>query len=130
SSDETGFKVERAPGTTTSFTEVGTVGAGITAFSDAGLTNTTQYSYRVRAYNATGNSDYSATATATTFPPPPAAPSNLSGQITKEGLVHLTWTNNATNADYFLVERAVSGAGKYQQLAKISGTLTSFNDTK
>jgi hypothetical protein len=64
SGDETGFRIERALGTG-SFVEVGIVGAGVTAFTDNGLKANKTYHYRVRAFNAAGNSAYSNTATVT-----------------------------------------------------------------
>jgi hypothetical protein len=65
--NETGFKIERCKGSTcTSFTQIATVGANVTTFSNTGLTLNTAYRYRVRAYNSAGNSAYSNIATATT----------------------------------------------------------------
>jgi len=65
-SDVDGFRIEQAPGGTTSFAEIGTVAAGTNAFQSTGLNAGTAYSYRVRAYNAAGASPYSNVATATT----------------------------------------------------------------
>jgi hypothetical protein len=65
SSDETGFRIERALGTS-AFVEVAVVGGNTTTFTDNGLKANKTYSYRVRAYNAVGNSPYSNTATVTT----------------------------------------------------------------
>jgi surface protein len=62
---EDGFKIERSTDNV-SFTEIATVGAGITSFQNTGLTASTQYYYRVRAYKGSLNSDYSNTANATT----------------------------------------------------------------
>jgi hypothetical protein len=61
SSNESGFRVERSTNGT-SFNEIGTVGPGITTYASTGLTRNTRYYYRVRAYNASGNSGYSNTA--------------------------------------------------------------------
>jgi hypothetical protein len=69
SSDETGFRIERKAGAG-AFQEIATVGAGVTAYPDSGLQASTAYTYRVRAYNAGGNSGYSNQATATTDDPP------------------------------------------------------------
>jgi fibronectin type 3 domain-containing protein len=68
SGDEQGFKVERAAGAdaTAAFAQVATVGANATNYSDTGLAAGTAYTYRVRAYNAAGDSPYSNTASATT----------------------------------------------------------------
>jgi hypothetical protein len=76
STNETGFRIERAAGlnATQGFVEIATVGAGVTSYVDAGLPNATAYSYRLRAYNAAGNSGYSNVASGTTPPEPPSVP--------------------------------------------------------
>src|SRR5436190_2166185 len=77
STNETSFKIERALGAG-AFSQVGTVGAGVTTYADSGLTAGTSYSYRVRASNSGGYSAYSNAASATTTVTAPAAPSGLS----------------------------------------------------
>ena len=66
SSNETGFKIERSTNGT-SWTQITTVGANVTTFTSMGLKRNRTYWFRVRAYNGTGNSGYSNTASATTF---------------------------------------------------------------
>lgn len=65
SSVESGFRIERSSGGG-AFSQVGQVGANVTTFTNSSLAAGTSYSYRVVAYNATGNSGYSNTATAQT----------------------------------------------------------------
>ena len=67
SSIETGFKIERKTGATLTYSEIDTVGANITTYNDTGLSESTTYYYRVRAYNGTGNSAYSNEANTTTL---------------------------------------------------------------
>jgi len=67
SSDETGFKIERKTGTGGTYAEITSVGANVTSYTDSSLTNSTTYCYRVRAFNASGNSAYSNTAGARTL---------------------------------------------------------------
>ena len=55
--NESGFRIERRTGSV--YTEIATVGADVTAYSDAGLASTANASYRMRSYNATGASRYS-----------------------------------------------------------------------
>jgi hypothetical protein len=73
SSDETGFKIERKTGSG-SYSQITTVGAGVTSYSNTYLSASTTYYYRVRAYKGTLNSNYCEEASATTLPPPPSAP--------------------------------------------------------
>jgi hypothetical protein len=68
SGNETGFKIERCKNANcTNYVEVSQVGANVTAFADTGLTKNTTYRYRVRAFNAGGNSGYSNPVSARTF---------------------------------------------------------------
>jgi Right handed beta helix region/Secretion system C-terminal sorting domain len=65
SNNELGFRIERSRGRSTSYLLVGTVGVGVTQYTDQVLASSTRYNYRVRAYNTGGASAYTA-ATATT----------------------------------------------------------------
>lgn len=58
SSNETGFKIERSLNGAT-WTQIATTGANVATYSNTGLSSNTLYYYRVRAYNAAGNSAYS-----------------------------------------------------------------------
>ncbi len=68
SNNETGFAVERAPGTSgTNFAEiVGNLPANTLTYTDTGVQPATGYNYRVNAFNSAGHSANSATASATT----------------------------------------------------------------
>ncbi|WP_417908499.1 M6 family metalloprotease domain-containing protein [Candidatus Electronema sp. PJ] len=63
SSNETGFKIERSLNQS-SWTQIATTGANIRTYANSSLTIGTTYYYRVRAYNGSGNSAYSNTASA------------------------------------------------------------------
>jgi predicted phage tail protein len=57
STDETGFRIERSSGG--AFTEIGQVGANVATFTDNNLTFGSMLTYRIRAFNAAGNSNFS-----------------------------------------------------------------------
>ena len=60
SGNEQGFKIERCTGNGCSnFAEIAQVGANVTSFANTGLSPNGRYRYRVRAFNAAGNSAYS-----------------------------------------------------------------------
>ena len=65
STNEDGFRIERKTGTG-SYEVAGTVGANATSYTDVGLVPGTQYTYRIQAFNASGNSVYTAEAAAAT----------------------------------------------------------------
>jgi serine protease AprX len=65
STDESGFKVERSTDNQV-YTQLTTVAAGVKTYAGTGLTAGKKYYFRVRAYNANGNSAYTSAATATT----------------------------------------------------------------
>src|SRR3989338_2584496 len=84
SSNETGFKIERKTGTNGTYTQIKTVSANVTSYSDTGLTEGTTYYYRVSATNSAGDSAYTTsdsipldtTAPDTTITSQPTNPSN------------------------------------------------------
>jgi hypothetical protein len=107
SGDETGFKVERS-GNGVDFTEVATLGAATTSFADNGVVASSNYYYRVRAYNSVGNSTYSNTGSVTTpaVPAPaPAAPGSVSARNDADGSATVTWVDASTNETGFEVRR-------------------------
>ena len=63
--NEDGFHVERYNDSTASWSQIATVGTNVTTYTNGGLTAGTSYNYRVRTYNAVGNSGYSNTSSAT-----------------------------------------------------------------
>jgi hypothetical protein len=56
---ETGFKIERETGSGGTYSQIATVDADVTTYSDTGLSVGTRYCYRVMAYNSGCNSSYS-----------------------------------------------------------------------
>lgn len=62
---ETSFRIERAPDGG-SFSEIAFVGAGVTSYEDATVSDATGYWYKVRARNADGDSGYSESVSLTT----------------------------------------------------------------
>ncbi|MDB6024368.1 MAG: hypothetical protein JWM68_591 [Verrucomicrobiales bacterium] len=94
SSDESGFRVEHSTDNV-NFTQFISVGPNVTATSDTGLTPNTLYYYRVRSYNASANSAYSATVSKATLVQPPVL-NAISSQTGTEGQL-LTFTASSSN---------------------------------
>jgi hypothetical protein len=118
-SNEIGFKVERAivdnTGLAGTYSEIGTVLANKTTYTDNTADPATTYSYRIVAYNAAGNTT-SNPAMAGPQIPNPQAPSNLVAALQNGKNVYLTWTDNSTNETGFVIERSENN-GAFVQLA-------------
>ena len=64
--DEDGFEFERQAAGSDSYTRIASLASNVTTFTDAGLAPETTYCYRIRAFNAAGESLYSQSACAKT----------------------------------------------------------------
>jgi hypothetical protein len=101
-----------------SFAQIGTVPANVTSFKDTTWKATEFYSYKVIANNAAGSTASLDLLTV------PATPTGLIANVpAATGTpVTLTWTDNATNESYYLVEVSIDGGVTYQSLANVLGS--------
>jgi hypothetical protein len=129
SDNEDGFKIERKESGGT-YSEIKTLLAGTTSYSDTGLNPNTTYYYRVRAFNSYGISSYSNEANATTMQAgnPPTAPTNLFASATSKSEISLSWSDISDNEDGFKVERKVQGE-TYAEIKILSANTNSYSDT-
>src|SRR5439155_203397 len=126
STDENGFKIERSTDGIT-FSQIATVAANVTAYSNTGRSAPTTYYYRVRAYNTNGNSSYSNTASATT-PSLPNAPSNLTATAVSSTQINLAWTDNSTDENGFKIYRSTDGIS-FSLIATLGPNVTTYSNT-
>jgi hypothetical protein len=128
SGDEAGFRVERSSDGS-SYSEIASLPANISGYSDTGLDASTTYWYRVYAHNSAGNSGYSNVASDTTPPPPPppAAPANLGATALSSTQIQLDW-DDVSNEDGYDVERSPDGAS-WSPLTSLSAGQTTFTDS-
>jgi hypothetical protein len=82
----------------------------------------------VRATNASGDSAYSNTATATTPVNPPTAPSNLSAKGVSKTQINLSWSDRSNNEQGFYVERSPDGK-TWTRIATPSANVTNYSNT-
>lgn len=95
SGNESGFSIERSPNGSSDWLQIMTVGPNVTRHSNSGLSSNTKYYYRVRAYNAHGNSGYSNVASATTGSPP-ASSGTAYGNTNKDAYAQSGYAGTAT----------------------------------
>ena len=100
SGNESGFKIQRLANSV--WTQVGTTAANVASWANGGLSASTTYTYRVMAYNATGDSPASNQASATT--------QTLSGPSAPAASGATSLTSSSFTANW----SSVSGASGYQ----------------
>ena len=128
---ETAYEVERSTsGIGGPYTLLVSLPAGSTGYSNTGLSESSEYCYRVRAVNAGGAStDDGPVCTTTPALAPPAAPTGLVATATSFSQVDLSWTDNATTETGYEVERSTTGVGgTYSLIATLGANAVAYDD--
>ena len=103
SGNESGFRIERASDGV-NFDLVATVGSNVRTYTNTGLSPSTDYTFRVLAYNSAGESNYSNTVAVKTqdAPPPPPSTPTMGAATVAGKTVALSWSNVAGETGYDL----------------------------
>jgi chitodextrinase len=127
--NESRFEIERCAGAECmDFVKVGASSANRPTFSDAPLVPSTTYSYRVRAGNSGGASDYSNVVVASTAAPL-AAPSGITAVALSPSQIDLAWTDPGGTETALHVERCTGvGCTNFVFLALLGANVTSYSD--
>jgi len=126
-SNETGYRVERSTDGL-NFVEISALGQNATSYSANGLSASTWYWFRVRAYNSGGNSAYSNVVSVQTQAPIPVAPSSLTATATGKLAIRLNWLDSSSNEDRFDVQISTTGTS-WRTLGSVSANKTTANVT-
>lgn len=126
--NEDGFKIERSTNGV-NFSQITTTDANTSSYTDSNYAAGTTYYYRVCAYNASGNSNYSNIASATTSQTNPEAPDNLTATALKRAKIRLNWADNSSNETGFKIERSTSSA-PWTQITTVGANVTTYTDSK
>ena len=97
-SNETGFKVYD----TSNVLKATCATANLSSCTETGLTQGTEYTRKVVAYNAAGNSSYSSTDTVTTLSPP-TAPTIGTATVISDTSIQWNFTDNASDETGFKI---------------------------
>ncbi len=126
SMNETGFKIERTPDSSSSWAMIATLGANSTSHSDTGLVDGFRYFYRVYAYNAGGNSSNSNVAVGITMM---RSPAGLAANRKSGPKVELTWLDSSASEEGFKIERKTGAGGAYSLIDSVGANVTTFTDS-
>lgn len=126
----TGYEIQRASSPTAGFTTIATLNNAVpSSYIDEGLTNDTQYFYRVRTLTATGPTDYSNISAATTANVA-SAPTQLTATAINSYQIRLEWLDNSNNEIGFKIERAsVYSDFFYEELYFTNENVTTIIDS-
>ncbi|WP_193378524.1 fibronectin type III domain-containing protein, partial [Singulisphaera acidiphila] len=119
----TGYRIERSGDGISGWTQVGTVAANVTSYNEAGLPESTRYSYRVIATNAMGASASSPVINAVI---PPAAPGSVTATVVSGGQVNLTWTDRSVAESSYVIEQSLNGT-TWTSIGSTAANATSFS---
>ncbi len=131
STDETGFSVYRKTGSTGTFAQIGTVGAGVVMFDDNTVAGNTSYFYKVVATNSAGSSTNSTNIDSVLTPGQPTAPAAPSAAVataTAYNAVTVTWTDGSTDETSFKIERK-TGTGAFAPIGTVGAGVTTYGDS-
>ncbi len=126
SDNEQGFELERNP----VFASRVLLNANVTGYIDN--TGPGQFSYRVRAYNGAGYSNWTNWASVTVAETAPAAPASIVAMDAgNQNGVNVTWTDASPNEDGFRIEREswVNNAWNGTQTFTLSANTDDYSDT-
>jgi FtsP/CotA-like multicopper oxidase with cupredoxin domain len=125
--DETGFLIQRSTDGV-NFTDLTTLAADSVAYIDTAVQAGVTYTYQVAAFNAGGPSAF-AISNSVTIPGPqgPAAPDQLQANLQDTPLIDLSWQDNSTNEDGFVIERSTDGVN-FSPLANVVANVTAYSD--
>ncbi len=124
------YVIERSTSANGAFEVIGN-SAAKAGFSDAGLSASTAYYYRVYATNSGGNSGYSNVANATTqtpLPELPEAPAGLTATAVSTSQINLAW-NAVAGATAYTIERAASANAAFVKIGSTNAGVTTFANT-
>jgi hypothetical protein len=127
SDNETGFTVERSTDGVT-FVDAGSAPINALALDVTGLSPSTTYVFRVRAFNAAGVSPYSPTATATTPQVPLGVPTSLTAAALNRSQIRLAWRDNSSAETGFRIERSTNNKS-FSVVATAAAGVTTFTDS-
>jgi len=127
SNNEDGFVIERSENSG-NFSQLVQLNTNVNSYTDSAVTAGTVYTYRIIAFNSTGNANPSNT-TEISLPTIPSPVTGLEALANVEGTnVTLNWLDNSDNEDGFLIQRSIN-SGSFSQLVQLSSNVNNYIDT-
>ncbi len=123
--NETGFELWRKVGGSGTYQKIKTMPPNTISTDDSGLSAFTDYFYKVRAYNASGPSEFSNEVSTSSIS---GGPWNLQAEAIGSSSVRLTWEDFAVNELGFIIERTDPYTSNFQRVALAGRGSTEYYD--
>ncbi len=118
-------KLERSTDGGVTFSQVTVLNPGVAEYQDTGRGANTPYHYRLRASNASGDSQYSPTVSALTYP---VAAANLVVMPVSASRLDLQWTDGNPRSCAHRIQRSTDGGNTFTTLATRPAGTTTYAD--
>ena len=120
SGNEIGFDIQRRKQGQADFEPFHAGPANLPVWDDGGAEAGIPHSYRIRAYNMAGTSDFTNDATATIPAEPPYQPMNPAATWDwTHHAVYVTWDDMCDNEQFFIVERKQEGFQDWDEVVEL-----------
>ena len=126
STNETSFSLQVAVDGG-AYTALQTIEAGIEIFEDLSVTPGQQYIYRLCAQNSAGCSEFTYSNKVIPIAGLPAAPTNISATLISSSAASISWSDNSSDEDAFIIERSLDG-NYFELRAAVSANATTYTD--
>jgi hypothetical protein len=126
SDNEDGFKIEKKIGPSGTYSQIGTVVADITEYTDTDLNDETKYYYRVYAYSGELRSSFYNETTVVTHAPP----TDLIATAVSASAVSLSWEDNSALESGYEIWRKIPEDENYSLVTTVAADETTHTDNK
>lgn len=126
--NETGYLVERSIYGISDWGQIASLGANSHSYTDNSVPEHSFCSYRIRAHNASGYSNYCAEAGAQTPYDTPATPYGLTATAINSNQVYLNWIDDSSDETRFQIDRKTGISGSWLELGTVTANVVIYYD--
>ncbi len=121
-----GYYIYRKLASSSTFTQIGTVSAGVGTYTDRTVLASTSYNYQVKAFDAAQNFSAGSNVVTVNTPAaadttPPTAPTAVNGNAISYSQINISWTSGTDSGS------GIAGNNIYRSLSGSAGTFTKIN---
>ncbi len=123
SAAETSFRIERSPTSTSSYTEIASTTTNDVSHDLTSIATTSEYKYRVRSRNGSGNSFYSNSVNGL-----PARPASTSVSQISMSRLRISWADSSLIESGYRLEHSKYGTEPWTLVANLPANTTTYDD--